>query len=58
MQFAVKQQLGLKAVPEPADVADALAIALTYWSSVLAVPAMATASLQVSAADLPRIEQI
>ena len=28
MQLAVKMQLGLKSVPEPADVADALAIAL------------------------------
>lgn len=30
MQFAVQHQLGLKQVPEPADVADALAIALTH----------------------------
>lgn len=30
MQFAVKHQLGLASVPEPADVADALAIALTH----------------------------
>lgn len=30
MQFAVQQQLGLSQVPEPADVADALAIALTH----------------------------
>lgn len=30
MQFAVKHQLGLSAIPEPADVADALAIALTH----------------------------
>ncbi len=30
MQFAVKHQLGLTVVPEPADVADALAIALTH----------------------------
>ncbi|MEZ6134973.1 MAG: crossover junction endodeoxyribonuclease RuvC [Pirellulaceae bacterium] len=30
MQFAVKHQLGLATVPEPADVADALAIALTH----------------------------
>lgn len=28
MQLAVKVQLGLSTVPEPADVADALAIAL------------------------------
>lgn len=31
MQFAVKHQLGLASVPEPADVADALAIALTHY---------------------------
>jgi crossover junction endodeoxyribonuclease RuvC len=30
MQFAVKHQLGLDQLPEPADVADALAIALTH----------------------------
>lgn len=30
MQFAVQHQLGLASVPEPADVADALAIALTH----------------------------
>ena len=30
MQFAVQHQLGLPEVPEPADVADALAIALTH----------------------------
>ena len=30
MQFAVQHQLGLSEVPEPADVADALAIALTH----------------------------
>jgi crossover junction endodeoxyribonuclease RuvC len=30
MQLAVKHQLGLAALPEPADVADALAIALTH----------------------------
>lgn len=30
MQFAVKHQLGLKEIPEPADVADALAIAITH----------------------------
>jgi crossover junction endodeoxyribonuclease RuvC len=30
MQMAVKYQLGLSTVPEPADVADALAIALTH----------------------------
>lgn len=31
MQFAVQHQLGLKQLPEPADVADALAIALTHY---------------------------
>ncbi|RMF45031.1 MAG: crossover junction endodeoxyribonuclease RuvC [Planctomycetota bacterium] len=30
MQFAVKVQLGLARLPEPADVADALAVALTH----------------------------
>lgn len=30
MQFAVQHQLGLKTTPEPADVADALAIAITH----------------------------
>lgn len=30
MQFAVKHQLGMSVLPEPADVADALAIALTH----------------------------
>lgn len=38
MQMAVKHQLGLSAVPEPADVADALAIALTHHS-MLRTPA-------------------
>lgn len=33
MQFAVQHQLGLKQLPEPADVADALAIALTHCQS-------------------------
>lgn len=33
MQMAVKLQLGLKQFPEPADVADALAIALTHHHS-------------------------
>ncbi len=34
MQMAVKHQLALSAVPEPADVADALAIALTHHSTL------------------------
>ena len=34
MQFAVKHQLALAAVPEPADVADALAIALTHHNTL------------------------
>ncbi len=34
MQFAVKHQLGLSTLPEPADVADALAIALTHHSAL------------------------
>lgn len=34
MQFAVKQQLALTVIPEPADVADALAIALTHHSTL------------------------
>ena len=34
MQLAVKAQLGLSAIPEPADVADALAIALCHHASV------------------------
>lgn len=34
MQLAVKAQLGLANVPEPADVADALAIALCHFASV------------------------
>ena len=38
MQMAVKHQLALSAVPEPADVADALAIALTHHS-MLRTPA-------------------
>ncbi len=33
MQLAVQHQLGLKQLPEPADVADALAIALTHCYS-------------------------
>ena len=31
MQLAVQRELGLSSVPEPADVADALAIAMTHW---------------------------
>jgi len=31
MQLAVQRELGLKQLPEPADVADALAIAMTHW---------------------------
>lgn len=31
MQLAVQRELGLKSLPEPADVADALAIAMTHW---------------------------
>lgn len=34
MQLAVKHQLALSAVPEPADVADALAIALTHHNTL------------------------
>jgi crossover junction endodeoxyribonuclease RuvC len=34
MQLAVKAQLGLAAAPEPADVADALAIALCHQATV------------------------
>ncbi len=34
MQFAVKHQLALAAIPEPADVADALAIALTHHNTL------------------------
>lgn len=34
MQMAVKLQLGLATLPEPADVADALAIALTHYHSL------------------------
>jgi crossover junction endodeoxyribonuclease RuvC len=34
MQFAVKHQLALKQLPEPADVADALAIALTHHNAL------------------------
>lgn len=34
MQFAVKHQLGLAVIPEPADVADALAIALTHHNTL------------------------
>ncbi len=33
MQFAVKHQLGLPQLPEPADVADALAIAICHYHS-------------------------
>lgn len=31
MQLAIQRELGLKTLPEPSDVADALAIALTHW---------------------------
>ncbi len=31
MQLAVQRELGLPNLPEPADVADALAIAMTHW---------------------------
>ncbi|MEM8865714.1 MAG: crossover junction endodeoxyribonuclease RuvC [Planctomycetota bacterium] len=31
MQQAVQRELGLPSLPEPADVADALAIAMTHW---------------------------
>lgn len=31
MQLAVQRELGLRQLPEPADVADALAIAMTHW---------------------------
>lgn len=31
MQQAIARELGLAAIPEPADVADALAIAMTHW---------------------------
>lgn len=41
MQFAVKHQLGLSQVPEPADVADALAIALTHFHTSLQSPLLA-----------------
>lgn len=31
MQLAIQREMGLAALPEPADVADALAIAITHW---------------------------
>ena len=31
VQLAIQRELGLATLPEPADVADALAIALTHW---------------------------
>lgn len=31
VQLAIQRELGLAAAPEPADVADALAIAVTHW---------------------------
>lgn len=31
MQLAIKHELGLPAAPDPPDVADALAIAITHW---------------------------
>ncbi len=36
MQFAVKHQLALATLPEPADVADALAIAITHHNALCA----------------------
>jgi crossover junction endodeoxyribonuclease RuvC len=45
MQFAVKHQLALTAIPEPADVADALAIALTHHNT-LRTPASLLKQLQ------------
>lgn len=38
MQFAVQHQLGLPTIPEPADVADALAIALTHYNALRTPP--------------------
>lgn len=46
MQFAVKHQLALSYVPEPADVADALAIALTHYHCAHAAPVLASATLR------------
>ncbi len=40
MQLAVQQELGLANLPEPADVADALAIAMTHWYLGCRLPAM------------------
>lgn len=38
MQLAVQQQLGLSKVPEPPDVADALAVALCHYYAIYAHP--------------------
>lgn len=50
MQFAVRHQLGLTTLPEPADVADALAIALTHHHMLRMPTAMRTQLVHSSAA--------
>ena len=55
MQFAVKHQLGLKEVPEPADVADALAIAITHCNSGTHLDAVASSATEASATGRKRV---
>lgn len=54
MQFAVKHQLGLSYVPEPADVADALAIALTHYHCARAAPVIAGGTLTSTQSASPQ----
>lgn len=40
MQLAIQRELGLETPPEPADVADGLAIAMTHWHLGCRLPAL------------------
>lgn len=40
MQLAIQRELGLESPPEPPDVADALAIAMTHWHLGCRLPAL------------------
>ncbi len=57
MQFAVKHQLALNYVPEPADVADALAIALTHYYCAQAAPIIAAGTLTASQSTTPSADR-
>jgi crossover junction endodeoxyribonuclease RuvC len=57
MQMMVKAQLGMKAVPEPSDAADALAVALCHLQTVLLEKRFGVKKAQIMAKWKPAVQQ-